>query len=487
LPFSLVFPLEVCVKRLQLCIGGIWRDGSAAPRPVYNPATEEVIAELASAGPADLDDALAAAAGAFDGWRRLQPAERGQVLQRAAATIREQAAAWARELTAENGKTLAESAGEIGRAIETFEWCAGEAVRIEGQIIAGRGAGQSRLLLPEPLGVVAAFTAWNFPAVLVARKLAAALAAGCSVVLKAAEETPSIAVRFLEALQGAGLPPGVVNLVFGDPPTISRHLLASPIVRKLTFTGSTAVGRELAKLAADDLKRCTFELGGHAPAIVAADADLEQAVGVTLAGKFGSAGQSCVAPSRFYVHESLYVPFLERFVAAARGIVVGDGTEQGVRMGPLANPRRLAAMQRLTADARAKGARLLLGGERLARKGWFFPPTVLADVPETAAVMNEEPFGPLVPVAPFATLDEAYAQANRLPYGFAAYLFTRSLKIAGEAGRRFEASNIGINQLSPSLPDAPVGGLKHSGYGYEGGREGLAEFLHLRLVNQTLA
>lgn len=476
------------MRHIELFIDGAWRAGrGGAPLPVINPATERAVAHLAVAGPEDLDDALAAAASGLERWRRVPPVERGAVLAAAAAHIRASTAEWARELTEEQGKTLAESAGEISRAIETFEWNAAEAGRIEGRVIAGRQAGQQRFLLPQPVGVVAAFTAWNFPAVLVARKLAAALAAGCAVILKAAEEAPSIAARIVGALAGAGLPAGAVNLVFGDPRAISRHLLASPVVRKLTFTGSTAVGRELARLAADDLKRCTFELGGHAPVILAEDADLEAAVTATLPYKFATAGQSCVAPSRFYIHESLYPRFLDRFIEGARAITVAEGTEQGARMGPLANARRLAAMERLTTDAEARGARLLLGGRRLPRAGYFFPPTVLADVPEEAAVMNEEPFGPIAPCAPFRDLDEAYTRANRLRYGFAAYLFTRSLKTAAEAGERLSAGNIGINQMSPSLPDAPIGGLMDSGYGYEGGREGLAEFLHVRLVNQTLA
>ena len=440
------------MRSLELFIAGQWRQGGGQPRPVLNPATEQPVAQLATADAGDLDAALAAAAAALPGWTRTPALLRGEVLARAAALLRERVGQLARELTEENGKTLAESTGEIGRAIETLGWCAEEAGRIEGRIIAGRAPGQRRSLVPQPAGVVPASPAWNSPAVLVARKLGAALAAGCSVVIKAAEEAPGIAIGIARALADAGLPPGTVNLVFGDPPAISRHLLASPIVRKLTFTGSTAVGKELARLAADDLKRCTFELGGPAPVIVAPDADLELALAGTLAGKFGTARQ---------------------------------GSEQGVKVGPLANPRRLAAMERLTADALAHGARLVTGGKRLPRSGWFFPPTVLAEVPEAAAVMNEEPFGPIAALAPVADLDEAYARANRLPYGFAAYLFTGALKTAAEAVERFKAGNIGVNQMAPSLPDAPVGGLGDSGYGYEGGREGMAEFLHWRLVNQA--
>ena len=312
------------MREIELFIDGRWRAGRGGTTvAVVNPATEQPVAQLAVAAPQDLDDALAAAGTGLECWRRVPAIERGAMLAGAAARIRANAADWARELTEEQGKTLAESLGEIGRAVETFDWCAAEAGRIEGRVIAGRQPGQQRFVLPQPVGVVAAFTAWNFPAVLVARKLGAALAAGCAVILKAAEEAPSIAARIVGALAEAGVPAGTVNLVFGNPPEISRHLLGSPIVRKLTFTGSTAVGRELARLAADDLKRCTFELGGHAPVIVAEDADWEAAVAATLPYKFTTAGQSCVAPSRFYVHESLYGRCLDRFVEGARAITVG--------------------------------------------------------------------------------------------------------------------------------------------------------------------
>jgi succinate-semialdehyde dehydrogenase/glutarate-semialdehyde dehydrogenase len=479
--------MRLQLRTLDLFIAGRWRPGAGGYGPVVNPATAEPVARHAIASAGDLDEALEAAADGFERWSKVPAGERGAVLERTARLLRASAKDWARELTAENGKTLAESEGEIGRAIEHFEWYGAEAARIEGRLAPPRQATHQRLIVPQPLGVVVAFTAWNFPAVLVARKLSAALAAGCAVILKAAEETPTVAVRIVEALTEAGLPAGAVNLVFGDPPTISSHLLASPIVRKLTFTGSTSVGRTLARLAADDLKRCTFELGGHAPVIVCADADVEKAVAATIPYKFTSAGQSCVAPSRFYVHESLYADCLARFTAAAAAITVGDGSEAGVRMGPLATRRRLEAMERLTGDAVQHGARAVLGGKRLDRKGWFFPPTVLADVPEDAAVMNEEPFGPIAPFASFRDLDDAVARANRLRYGFTAYAFTRSLETAAALSARLKAGNVGINQMCPSLPDVPIGGVDQSGYGYEGGRAGLEEFLHFRLVSQTFA
>ncbi|MES1150494.1 MAG: aldehyde dehydrogenase family protein, partial [Dongia sp.] len=385
----------------------------------------------------------------------------------------------------EQGKTLAESRGELTRAVETFLWNGEEAPRIEGTVVAGRMPGSTRRRVAAPLGVVAAFAAWNFPAVLAARKLGAALAAGCTVVLKAAEEAPYTAAAIVACLDEAGLPKGVVNLVFGDPPAVAKRLLASPIVRKVTFTGSTRVGKELAGLAAPDLKRCTFELGGHAPVILCADGDVDAAVTATIPFKFTSAGQSCIAPSRFYVHRSRYLEFTEKFTAVAKGLRTGDGLEPDTRMGPVANSRRLQAMSRYTEDAKAHGAAILCGGEGLNRAGFFWQPTVLADVPDAAAVMNEEPFGPVAPMAAFDDLDEAIHRANRLPYGFAAYGFTADLRAAERLTDRLEAGNIGINQMCPSLPDMPIGGLRDSGYGYEGGREGIEAFLHFKLVSTT--
>jgi succinate-semialdehyde dehydrogenase / glutarate-semialdehyde dehydrogenase len=375
--------------------------------------------------------------------------------------------------------------GELTRAIETLAWNGEEAVRVMGSSAPGRTPGSTRRRQPVPIGVVAAFTAWNFPAVLVTRKLGAALAAGCTVVLKAAEEAPYTAAAIVAALAEAGLPAGVVNLVFGDPPSVARHLLATPAIRKVTFTGSTAVGKEIARLAASDLKRCTFELGGHAPVIFAADGNVDNAVAATLTFKFASAGQSCIAPSRFYIQRHRYGEFLDKFTTAARAIVVGDGLDPASKMGPLSNPRRLAAMEQYSEDARQRGAAVLLGGNRLARPGWFWAPTVLGDVTEAALVMNEEPFGPIAAMAPFDDLEEAITRANRLAYGFAAYAYTASLKTAEYVADRLEAGNVGVNQMCPALPDMPTGGIGDSGYGYEGGREGIEEFLQFKLVSQS--
>jgi succinate-semialdehyde dehydrogenase/glutarate-semialdehyde dehydrogenase len=470
---------------VKLFIAGEWRAGGAGMREVIDPGTGQASGGVSMASGADVNLAVAAAEGVRKAWRDMPAIERGAVLIRAAALLRERATDIARGLTLEQGKTLAESASEINRAIETLAWNGEEAPRIGGRSLPGRARNSSRMLVPAPIGVVAAFTAWNFPAVLTTRKLGAALAAGCPVVLKAAEEAPYTAAAIVQALADAGAPPGVVNLLFGDPPAVAAHLLKASEVRKVTFTGSTRVGKELARLAADDLKRCTFELGGHAPVIVCADGNVDAAVISTMAFKFTSAGQSCIAPSRFYIHKSRMAEFSDKFGAAARALKVGNGLEPGIQMGALANERRLAAMQRYTADATAQGAELVTGGAPLERSGYFWSPTVLISVTDEAAVMREEPFGPIAPMAPFEDLDEAIARANAVPYGFAAYLFTQTLSTAAKFVNEIEAGNIGINQMSPSLPDAPVGGLKDSGYGYEGGREGIEAFLHFKLVSQT--
>jgi len=476
---------ENIAETVGLFIGGQWISGEGGTRPVINPAREAAMGHVSLASPAQLDAAIAAAGAAQSLWRNAAPADRGALLLRAAGLLRGRLDTLAYQLTLEQGKTLTESHGELTRAIETLAWNGEEAPRIAGSSAPGRTPGAIRRRQPVPAGVVAAFTAWNFPAVLVTRKLGAALAAGCTVVLKAAEEAPYTAAAIVAALAEAGLPAGVVNLVFGDPPGVARHLLAAPAIRKVTFTGSTAVGKEMAKLAAADLKRCTFELGGHAPVILAADGDVDSAVAATLAFKFTSAGQSCIAPSRFYLQRRRYAEFLDKFTAAARAIVVGDGLDPASKMGPLANPRRLVAMERYSADARQRGAAVLLGGNRLARPGWFWAPTVLGDVTDEATVMNEEPFGPIAAMAPFDDLEEAIARANRLAYGFAAYAYTSSLKMAEYLADRLEAGNVGINQMCPALPDMPTGGMGDSGYGYEGGRQGIEEFLHFKLVSQS--
>ncbi len=453
-----------------LRIGGEEREGGAGAQDVIDPSTGEPAFRVALADARDLDDALAAA-DASD-WPRVPAAERGAVLKAAAERLAQRAGDIARGLTIESGKLLPEAEGELGRAVETLAWNGEEAGRIGGRLIEGRAGGARREVVATPIGVVAAFTAWNFPAVLAARKLGAALAAGCPVVLKASEETPRTAAAIVAALEDAGLPAGTVNLVFGDPPAVSAHLLASPIVKALTFTGSTAVGMQLARLAG--LRPAVLELGGHAPAIVCADADVDAAIDALAPAKYGSAGQSCVAPSRFYIHESRYDEFATKFAERSSQTTIG----------PVIGERRVRAMERFVADARARGARVLTGGERSG--GFHFPPTVLADVPDEAEVMREEPFGPIAPLAPFATWEDVLARANALPYGLAGYVFTDSQRIAESAVRDLKAGNLGINQMAPSLPDAPLGGLDQSGLGYEGGSEGVRAFVQTKLIHRTV-
>ncbi len=472
----------------QLLINGAWRDGaSGRTGEVVNPASGAVIGRFAFAEAGDLDAAVAAARDGFSRWRATPAARRGEVLAAAADWMEQHAEDSARIITLEQGKPLFESRLEIARAVDTFRWYAQEAASLAERGYPERPGGVRQHSAPEPVGVVAAFTAWNFPVILPARKLAPALAAGCSVILKAAEETPASAARMAIALAEAGLPEGVLNLVYGDPAMISDDLLGRAEVRKLSFTGSVPVGMLLARRAADNLTRCTLELGGHAPTIVFADADIARAAADTAAFKYRNAGQVCVAPSRFFVERPACNDFTEAFVEFARGLKVGDGLDEETGMGPLANERRIEAMERLHADAVAHGAEVLCGGARHAEggRGYFWQPTVLGGVPDAARIMREEPFGPLAPIVPFDDTDEVIARANSLPYGLASYLYTADEPTARRVIDRLETGTIGVNTLLPAQPDTPLGGVKHSGYGYEGGREGMAGFLHLKLVTET--
>ena len=466
----------------RLFIAGVWCDGATgAARAIVNPATEETIGHVASATVDDLDAAIAAAQDAAAPWAATRPERRAAVLNGAADYIVEHLDGAALGLTREQGKTLSESRAEFGRVVETLRW---HASSVRHATEPRRDGDQSDVINPEPIGVVAAFTPWNYPAVIAARKIGAALTAGCSMILKGAEEAPSAVVLIARALEAAGLPKGVVNLVFGDPPTVSAHLLDSPAVQAFSFTGSTPVGKQLAERATKTLKRCVLELGGHAPVLIFEDADLDAAVHAVTAYKFECAGQSCNAPSRIYVAAPLYERFIAQFSETATALRVGDGTDPSTDMGPMANPRRLATMQRLVDDALAQGGRVVTGGARLARPGYFWPPTIVLDAPDTAAMMSEEPFGPVVPVVPFSTFDEAVARANLNPYGLAAYVFTRSAETAEAAGRALAVGSIGINSLAGVPPDVAIAGIKESGYGYEGGRLGIDAFLNLKVVRR---
>jgi succinate-semialdehyde dehydrogenase/glutarate-semialdehyde dehydrogenase len=476
---NVVEPVDV-----RLFIDGVWRPGARGRvLAVADPATGQSLGQLACADDEDLDYAAHAAHAAHAGWSETPASERARLMRGAAAQLRQRAAGIGPKVTAEQGKPVAESVAETVAAAELLEWFADESMRVYGRIVPTRETPDVRhFVIKVPVGPVAAFTPWNFPLTQVARKVGPALAAGCTVVLKAPEETPSGPAELVRAFADAGLPPGVLNLVFGDPPAIADRLIEHPLIRKLTFTGSTVVGKLLAEKAGRHMKRATMELGGHAPVIVAEDADVEVAVRAIGAAKFRNAGQICIAPSRFLVHRSIARAFGEQMAAAARAIVVGHGLQAGTQMGPVANARRLAAMRRLTDDALQHGARLLSGGEQIGSAGHFWQPTVLADVGAAAQVMNEEPFGPIVAIRPFDTLEEALAEANRLPFGLAGYAFTRSMKTAGVLSRRLRLGMLWINTAARAPAELPFGGVNDSGHGSEGGPEALLEYLSTRTV-----
>tara|TARA_R110002020_G_scaffold440318_1_gene650923 strand:+ start:1539 stop:2975 length:1437 start_codon:yes stop_codon:yes gene_type:complete len=470
---------------VQLFINGTWRDAIGGETlPVYDPATEEVIGKIAHARVADLDLALEAADKGFKVWRETSPLERSKIMRKAADLLRERADTIAYMMTREQGKPLAQSKGEILGAADTIDWFAEEGRRTYGQLIPSRFSGVSQMTVKLPIGPVAAFTPWNFPINQIVRKLSAALCTGCSIIVKAPEETPASPAELIRAFADAGVPAGVVNLVYGIPAEISEYLIPHPVIRKISFTGSTPIGKHLAALAGKHMKRATMELGGHAPAIIFNDADLEKAIEVTAGAKFRNAGQVCVAPTRFLVQDGIADRFVEGFIKASQAIKVGNGLEDGVTMGPLANERRIPAMEEMIHDAVSKGAELRTGGKRIGNKGYFFEPTVMTDVPTTAKMMNEEPFGPLAIINRFSDLDDAIGEANRLPFGLASYAFTVSVKTAHALSRQMEAGMLTINHNGLAIPEVPFGGIKDSGYGTEGGSEAVEAYLETRFVTQ---
>ena len=470
----------------QLFINGEWRDSlSKETLEIINPATEEIIGKLAHARKDDLDIALNAADTAFKDWKNVSAYDRSKILRKAAEIIRSRVDKIATLMTLEQGKPLAEAKGETLGAADSIDWYAEEGRRAYGRIIPARAQGVYQFVFKEPVGVVAAFTPWNFPLNQVVKKVAAAFAAGCTVIIKGPEETPASVAELIKAFNEAGMPKGSINLVFGIPAEISEYLISHPIVRKVTFTGSTAVGKQLASLAGSHMKRATMELGGHSPAIVCADADVNVAVKILSANKFRNAGQVCISPTRFLVHESVYDQFVEGFVKSAESLNVGNGLDEGINMGPLAHDRRLTAIEGFVADAVEKGAKVLTGGKRKGNKGYFFEPTVMTDVSKDSRIMNEEPFGPLAPINSFSSIDEVVEEANRLNYGLAAYAYTNSAKTAQHLGAAIESGQVSINHHGLGLVDTPFGGVKDSGYGSEGGPEGLDAYMTTKLVSQT--
>lgn len=471
---------------LSLFIAGEFLSASGREsQPVINPSTGETLGQLPHASKADLDRALESAEQAFELWRRTSPVERSNILRKAAALLRERKEHIATLLTLEEGKTIAESRIEVLTCAEVFEWSAEEGRRTYGRIVPPRVQDHRQMVFKEPVGPVAAFAPWNFPGITPARKVAAALAAGCTCILKPAEETPATALELARALVDAGLPKGVLSVVFGVPAEVSSYLLASPVIRKLSFTGSTAVGRQLAKLAADDLKRATMELGGHAPVIVCNDVDVEKAVPLAVASKVRNAGQVCISPTRFYVEEDISDRFISAFSDAMRTLKVTNGLDEKSQMGSLANSRRVSAMESFLDDAKKRGAQFHSGGRRMGNEGFFWEPTTISDVPNDSRIMNEEPFGTVAVFNRFRKLDDAIAEANRLPYGLAAYAFTNNLHSAKTIEREVKAGMIGLNTFLVSLPETPFGGVRHSGYGSEGGIEGLEAYMQTKYVAQV--
>jgi succinate-semialdehyde dehydrogenase/glutarate-semialdehyde dehydrogenase len=453
-------------------------------QPVLNPATNQTIGTLPHASTEDLQNALNAAQRAFESWKKTSPMERSKVLRKVAELARERAQDIGRNITLDQGKPLAEAVGEVVFCAEHAEWHAEECRRIYGRVIPARQDGVRQTVLREPIGVCAAFSPWNFPFNQAIRKITAALGAGCTIVIKGPEDAPSAVVAIAQLFHDAGLPPGCLNVVWGVPHEVSDFLIKSPIVRKISFTGSVPVGKLLGGLAGSLMKRCTMELGGHAPVIVCDDADIDAAADTLVPFKFRNAGQVCISPTRFYVQEGAYDRFVARFLAKLEKVKVGDGLLKETRMGPLAQARRVAAIAGFIDDAHQRGATVLAGGSALPGEGNFFAPTVLADLPEDSRLMTEEPFGPIAGIVRFKTVEEVLQRANSLPFGLASYAFTGGTKNARMLSEGLEAGMVSINHVGLALAETPFGGIKDSGYGSEGGLETFDGYLNTKFVTQ---
>ena len=472
-------------EELALYIDGAFvHGGGRHEQEVFDPATGAVVGRLPHATRADLDNALAAAQRAFESWRSVSPLAKSAILRKVGELSRARAKEIGRNITLDQGEPLAEAIGEVTRCADHCDWHAEECRRIYGRVIPPRLPNVRQFVLREPIGVCAAFTPWNFPYNQAIRKIAAAIGAGCTIIIKGSEDSPSAVVAIARLFHEAGLPPGVLNVVWGVPHEISEYLIASPIVRKVSFTGSVPVGKQLAALAGSHMKRITMELGGHSPVIVCDDADVERAASMLSAFKFSNAGQVCVSPTRFYIQEKIWDRFMARFTEASRGIKVGAGLDEGTTMGPLAHARRVTAMTEFVEDASARGARIELGGQRIGTQGNFFAPTILAAPPEDARIMQAEPFGPIAACVLFQDLDEAIRRANSLPYGLSSYAFTTSSRNALRIQNGLEAGMVNINHFGQALPEAPFGGVKDSGIGSEGGTETFDGYLVTKFVTQ---
>ena len=471
----------------QLLISNQWRQAANGKTlPVINPANGQEIGRVAYAEKPDFDAAIAAAEQGFEIWRNTPAVERQKVMRNAAQLLSERVDAIAVLMTLENGKPLAESKAEVIGAVDTLNFFADEGRRVYGRIVHPRAMNVQMQVLKQPVGVVAAFTPWNFPINQIIRKMGAALATGCAIIVKAPEETPASPAALLKCFVDAGIPAGVVGLLYGIPSEISSYLISHPVIRKISFTGSTAVGKMLAAMAGQHMKRITMELGGHSPVIVCDDANIDLAVKASAGAKFRNAGQVCISPTRFLVHNSIKDEFIRKFVAFTGKIKLGDGLTEGTTMGPLANTRRLDAMHKIMTDIRAKGGKVEVGGERIGEVGNFFAPTVISDVPLDASLFNDEPFGPIAGIRGFDRLDEAIAEANRLPYGLASYAFTSSLKHQHMLAQNIQAGMLWINQPAVAVAEMPFGGVKDSGFGSEGGPEALEAYLNTNSVSTVM-
>ncbi len=472
-------------EKIEMLINGRWCCSSEGKsQPLINPATEEILTDVPHASEADLEEAIKASENGFKIWKDFTPIARQAIMEKAARLMEERLDEISKNLTLEMGKPLSEAKVEMGFVIDVTRWYGEEGKRAYGRLIPARLPGVRQMVVKEPVGPSCAFVAWNFPGTNVIRKVAGALAAGCSMLIKPSEETPGTAVAIARCFQDAGLPDGVLNVVFGVPDNVSRKVLGSWVPRKMSFTGSISVGKHLQKLATDTMKRCTMELGGHSPVIIFDDADIENALNVTTAFKFRNAGQVCISPTRFYIQDKVYKSFVDGFTERAKAIKVGNGVEDGVQMGPLIDSRRLPIMDDFVSDAKDQGAAVKTGGERLGNQGYFFAPTVLSDVPECAKIMAEEPFGPVAPMSHFDSFDEVVERANSLPFGLASYVFTSSGQTASKIGQALDTGLVGINHSMISTPETPFGGVRESGYGSEGGIEGLDAFLRTKFVTE---
>lgn len=452
---------------------------------IINPATGEVLAHLPHASLKDLDDALEAAHLAFQSWKNTSPMVRSSILRKVAQLTRDQSKDIAHNLTLDQGKPLAESLSEVVSCADHADWHAEECRRIYGRVITPRQPDIRQLVIREPVGVCVAFSPWNFPYNQAIRKISAAIAAGCTIILKGPEDSPSAVMAIARLFQEAGLPPGVLNIVWGNPPEISDYLIRSPLTRKISFTGSVQVGKQLAALAGAHMKRITMELGGHSPVLVFDDADVERAAKMLARFKIRNAGQVCISPTRFYVHKNVYDKFLSTFVDTLAKVKVGNGLDDHVDMGPLAHERRVEMMGRFVDNARKLGGSVVLGGDAMSGKGFFFSPTVVTGLPDSAMLMQEEPFGPIAPIVSFSEIDEVIKRANSLPFGLASYVFTNNLKTATHVSNALEAGLVNINHFGSALPETPFGGIKDSGIGSEGGLETFDGYLTTKFISQA--